>query len=62
MGKVLQFKPQQPGLRLLPRADVQACRKCGHPLAMHVVHPNGILECLTTPLPVPHSRLKQIMW
>ena len=47
MGKVLQFKPQQPGLRLLPRADAQACRKCGHPLAMHVVHPNGILECLT---------------
>jgi hypothetical protein len=38
MGKVLQFTLRQPGLRLLPRANAQACPKCNHNMAMHVVH------------------------
>ena len=51
MGKLLQFKPRRTGLTLLSRAYARPCPECGHRLAIHIVRPNGVLECGIRPCP-----------
>jgi hypothetical protein len=46
MGKVLEFKPRRTKIKPAPSLSPRSCPHCRHGLSIHVVHRDGLLECV----------------